>query len=131
MITTVDMSADRSARKSFAVGNHWVAMYAGNDISCATPIRRQVRAIITADNESLEDVAEAFVSAFRDQLKLKTDSEILAPLGYTLDQFKAEGLEHLGAETFSRLIYEIQQQAIDMTFLVAGFDKRSTGVHDF
>jgi len=116
------MSADMSARKMHAIGNHWVAMFSGNDISHTTPMLRHVKHLIQIDRESLPDVVNAFVSAFKEQLRLRADNEILAALGYSLDEFKMSGLVQLGAETFSRILYEIQQTVIDLSFLIAGFD---------
>lgn len=132
MISIGDMSADASARKWFAFGNHWVAMYAGNDISCATPIRGRIRKRIEDRNkESMDDVVEAFVLAYQEELKVKTENEILGPIGYTLQGFKSNGLKQLGAEAFSRIFYEVQQQAIDVTFLITGFDESTSDPYIF
>lgn len=67
-----------------------------------------------------ETVAAAFTNAYKEQLKLKAEIEVLGTLGYTLEDFKAKGLGQLGADTFGRLFYEIQQLTIDLTFSVGG-----------
>ena len=121
--STGDMSADDSARKIQKIVPGWNAMFAGNDMSHLTPIRISVgKRLAVSEPITVEAVTEAFVNAYKEQLKLKAETEVLGTLGYTLEDFKANGLEQLGAEAFGRLLYEIQQQAIDLTFLVAGFD---------
>ena len=119
MVTTVEMSADAAAVKILPVGLHWMTMYAGNDISSVTPILRRMDS--SAAN-SLDAVTRGFQEAFAAELRLHA-REVLAPLDYTLEQFKADGLQQLGSDAFSRLLYEVQQQVIDVEFLVAGFEK--------
>jgi hypothetical protein len=71
---------------------------------------------------SLDSVMSAFRTAFAEELVLKSHA-ILMPLGYSLEEFKADGLKQLGPEAFARILYDIQQQQIDIEFLVAGFEK--------
>jgi len=131
MITTTDMSSDFASVKSRSVGQSWLALFAGSDISAVDPIINEVRDVFAdpAYPDTVSNVRDAFVGAFRNQLKLKTENEILQPLGYSLGEFKESGLEQLGGENFSRLLYKIQDQSIDVEFLVAGFDQN--GAHIF
>ena len=124
MVARGDMSADMAAFKQQSVGSHWMAEFAGDDISLVTPIIRSVRRSLRGKTDLLEDITAAFVQAYGEQLQLKTENEILRPIGYTHQEFKESGLSQLGAETFSRIFYEIQQQHIELDFLIAGFDQK-------
>jgi 20S proteasome alpha/beta subunit len=123
LISTGDMSADLSARKIRYLGHHWVAMFAGDDISSLAPILDYVKQyLVDKKDDSLPTITTAFTSAYKEQLRLKAEAEVLTPIGYTLDEFKKEGLRQLGPENFSRLLYEIEKKTVDIQFLLAGFD---------
>jgi 20S proteasome alpha/beta subunit len=124
MVSTLDMSADGIARKIQRITQAWNGMFAGQDMSYLTPIRQSVaKYLAEATHPAKVDVmVAAFTNAYKEQLKIKAETEVLGTLGYTLEDFKAKGLEQLGAETFGRMLYEIQQQTIDLTFLIAGYD---------
>lgn len=108
----------------------WMAMFAGNDISCVDPIVNDVKNQFKSKThpESLPNVRDAFINAFQTQLRMKSENEVLKPIGYSLEEFKQLGLSQLGPENFSRFLYQMQQQSIDVEFLVAGFDN---GAHIF
>jgi ATP-dependent protease HslVU (ClpYQ) peptidase subunit len=122
LVSTGDMSVDHGARKIQTIGIGWNAMFAGHDISYLTPIIRRVRDVLPFEKGTIDQVSQAFVAAYKEELRVKAETEVLTPLGYTFDEFKANGLAQLGAETFTRTLYDIQQHTIDLTFLVAGFD---------
>lgn len=123
MISTGDMSADFVGIKSRGIGQHWITLFAGNDISCVTPMLKHISAFLQGIPDTLENVTKAFTNSFHAQLKLKNENEILRPLGYTLGRFQKVGLQQLGSDTFSRLLYSIERQTLDVEFLVAGFEK--------
>jgi hypothetical protein len=116
MISTSDMSSDLMAFKSRGIGMSWLTLFAGNDISCITPILREVGVHLRMNADTLDNVQMAFIRAIQSQLRNKAENEILFPLGYTLEEFKQTGLQRLGMETFSRLLYEIQALQIDVQF---------------
>jgi len=124
MVSTGDMSADFGAFKQKAIGSYWMAVFAGDDISSMTPIIKSVRRSLRDKEDSLDNVTDAFVGAFAEELRLRTENEILRPIGYSHQEFKKVGLAQLGPETFSRIFYEVQQQRLDLQFLVAGFENR-------
>lgn len=121
MVSTFDMSADLTAMKMYPVGSHWIAQFAGNDMSPVIPMLQLVEDDLHGP-ESLQTVSQAFARAYRYRLKAKIQTEILLPLGYTLESFKKNGLRQLGPEAFSRIFYDIQQQALELEVLVSGFD---------
>jgi hypothetical protein len=122
MISTTDMSSDNMAFKFRGIGGHWIAMFAGNDISSITPILRDVMAYLALRPDTLDNVQAAFITSFQRLLTDKAENEVLRPLGYTMEEFKQAGLQQLGPDHFSRLLFEIQQLRIDVEFLVGGFE---------
>lgn len=131
MLSTVDMSSDNVAIKFFAIGEKWCAMYAGNDISPVPPIKRFVRSKLSPADapETLPDVVCAFQDAFRQQLKERAESQVLGSFGLTVSELLSRGLNQFGPEIFSRLVYEIENVKLDLSFLVCGFD--DCGPHMF
>ena len=127
MVTTMDMSSDFVSVKSRGIGEKWMALFAGNDISCVDPIITEVReqCALTGCRDTLPEVRDAFIRAFQRQLRLKSENEVLKPIGYSLNEFKKLGLSQLGPENFSRFLYQMEQKSIDVEFLVAGFDKNA------
>jgi hypothetical protein len=125
MVTTVDMSSDAASVKSRGIGKKWMVLFAGNDISSVDPIVTEVReqCRLSTYKDTIPEVRDAFIKAFQTQLRLKSENEVLKPIGYSLEEFKKSGLSQLGPENFSRFLYQMQQQSIDVEFLVAGFDK--------
>lgn len=124
MLSTVDMSADRLAIKSFAVSTHWNAMFSANDLSPVMAVREAMRSRFKGP-VSLEAVIAEFQNAFQKELIAKAETSILAPFAMSMDEFKKNGLAQFGAEIFARLFYQIEQISLDMTFLVYGFDEKS------
>lgn len=121
LVSTGDMSADLTVRKLQPIGKHWMVMFAGEEISYITPMLSHVRRTLRGGQEFMNNVRDAFVSAYKEQLRIKAEDEILATIGYTLEEFRKSGLQELGSDIFSRLFYEIQQQTIGVTFMVAGY----------
>lgn len=119
MVTTSDMSADPGAVKILPVSSQWMTMFAGNDISVVTPIMHRMDNVLLS---SLDDVSGAFRVSFAAELMLRAQ-DVLMPLGFTVEEFKEHGLERLGADTFSRLLYQMENQQIEVEFLVAGFEE--------
>jgi ATP-dependent protease HslVU (ClpYQ) peptidase subunit len=124
MITTADMSSDMATMKNRAVGDSWLAMFAGSDISLVDPILDRVNELVQSEQkpESAVSVRNAFTKAYQEQITTQAENEILKPIGYTFEEFKKDGLIQLGSEHFSRLLYQIQELTVDVEFLVAGFD---------
>jgi len=123
MISTGDMSADHLALKFAAVGQSYVTMFAGNDISAISPILGGVqrRLISMSHSNKVEDVISCFKLAFADE-RLKKAEALIMPPGMTIADFYANGLNQFGAELFSRLFHEVENIKLDIQFLVCGFD---------
>lgn len=120
-----DMSGDFAAIKIFGVGKHWIAQYSGADVSYVPAIVREVKA---TSGDSLASVCKAFRGAFQHQLRLKIENGILAPLGYTLEDFRKNGLSQLGAEQFAQMLFEVKSQKLDLEFLVSGFEENQANI---
>ena len=122
MLSTGDMSADKLAIKSFAVGYQWTAMFSANDLSPVSAIRNDLFMHFKGPAK-LAEVIAAFQAAFRKELLSKAENSILASFAMTVDEFKKNGLAQFGPEIFARLFYRIEQISLDATFLVYGFDE--------
>jgi hypothetical protein len=116
-------SADDLAIKFTSIGNRWVAMFAGNDISPVVPIFKTVRnsARLLTD-ETLEEIVDLFRTAIRKESTKRAEAIVLSRFDLDMSEFRREGLANLGSELFTRLAYEIEQISLDLTFLVYGFE---------
>lgn len=121
MVSTIDMSADLAAMKMYPVGCHWIAQFAGNDPSSVIPMLQLVEQDVGAF-ESLARVSQTFAEAYRYRLKQKVETEILLPMGFTLERFMENGLRQLGPTAFSRTLFEVQGADLGLEVLVSGFD---------
>jgi 20S proteasome alpha/beta subunit len=128
MLSTGDMSADRRTLKFKAIGRSWMAMFSGDDISSVIPILRNVDDNMQGDDQQkLENVSGYFADAYKRQLNRQSESEILGPLGMSLEEFRTKGLKQLGAEVFGRLLYDIQNVRLSLELLVCGYDADADG----
>jgi ATP-dependent protease HslVU (ClpYQ) peptidase subunit len=124
MVSTHDMSADLAAFKFQSISRSWIAQYAGNDVGQVTPLLHRIRGRLDRQPDTLENVVAAFTDAFTQELRHKTEIEIVRPLGYaSIEEFRSAGARELGSDMFTRALIEMQQQIIDVQFLVAGFDE--------
>ena len=123
MLSTVDMSRDSLAVKHKSIGNKWIAMLAGNDVSPAVPIIKEVRDVtLASEKETMDDIVSAFQKAFRRQIAQRAETTVLSRFDIDMAEFRKNGLACFGSELFTRLIYEIEQISLDLTFLVFGFE---------
>jgi hypothetical protein len=122
MVSTVDMTADLAIMKMYPIGRHWVAQFAGGDVSQITPILHYIQDDMDGRSETLAFVTQLFSSAWETRLKQKIQTEVLRPLGYSLEEFRTKGLKELGPDAFARQLYDVQQQFLDIQILVSGFD---------
>jgi hypothetical protein len=122
MLSTGDMSSESGAMKFSGLGSRWACMFACNDIAPIKPMIREVRAALYDPDivETREEVVAAFKNAYDNQKKRKIEATVL-PHGMNLDEFYEKGLERLGADTFTRILAQIQSVQLDISFLVCGF----------
>jgi hypothetical protein len=117
-------SADDMVRKIDPVVYGWDSMIAGNDISPATPIIARVKESRESlpCGETLKGMTEAFKSAYKAQRLESIEDEILGPLGFTWETFRANARTQLSERTYDLAIDHIKNYELDLTFLVSGFD---------
>jgi hypothetical protein len=123
-ISMADMSADFAAIKVKRIGDHWIALYSGSDVSYVPTIVREVKGRCRED-DSLDNVSAAFRQAIQNQLRVKIENEVLASLGYTLEDFRQNGFAQLGEQQFAQVLFDVKNQKMDVSFLVAGFDENT------
>jgi len=129
MLSMSTMSVDDVAIKFTAIGDRWMAMFAGNDISPVVPIFKAVKAAVaqSACLETLEDIVGFFRSAIQKEMVTKAEATVLSRFGLDMVEFRQSGLAGLGSDLFTRLAYEIEQISLDLTFLVSGFEENREG----
>lgn len=123
MLSMSTASADDLALKFTSIGDRWVAMFAGNDISPVVPIFKTVRRSVSElSEETLEEIVDLFRAAVRKESTKRAEAIVLSRFDLDMAEFRRSGLVSLGAELFTRLAYEIEQITLDLTFLVFGFE---------
>jgi hypothetical protein len=123
MLSMSTASADDLAIKFTSVGNRWVAMFAGNDISPVVPVFKTVRRSASQlSEETLEEIVDLFRAAIRKESTKRAEAIVLSRFDLDMAEFRRSGLASLGSELFTRLAYEIEQVSLDLTFLVFGFE---------
>jgi hypothetical protein len=123
MLSMSTASADDLAIKFTSVGDRWVAMFAGNDISPVVPVFKTVRSSVSRHpQETLEEIVDLFTTAIRKERTKRAEAIVLSRFDLDMAEFRREGLANLGSELFTRLAYEIEQVSLDLTFLVYGFE---------
>jgi hypothetical protein len=64
-------------------------------------------------------------TAIRKEHTALAEAIVLSRFDLSMTEFRSEGLANLGSELFMRLVYEIEQVSLDLTFLVFGFEGTS------
>jgi hypothetical protein len=123
MLSTPSVSVDTSSVKSEPISKsgRWMAMFAGSP-SVWTKVFHRAGGLIASGGETFSEVESAFLLAFREELKLKIEGEILGPFGIDRETFLKKGREFFGDIEFSRLLAQISAAGLETDFLVAGFE---------
>lgn len=130
MISAGFTSSDAVAVKLKGLGQRWVIMYAGNDISPIVPITIKANEnLATSGTSDLIGISESVCKAYSDVLAANTVKQVLSPYGFTLTDLRRDGKSQLPERTFERLLESIGAASLDLTLLVAGFDE--SGPHIF
>ena len=122
LLSVGDMAAEGLTFKMDAIGDNWIAMSAGNDMSPLENIIGVVRDRARND-DSLTNVVAAFREAYRAEIIQKIETDLLSRFNMDIGEFKRDGNNIFGPEIFSRMTYQIQETELDLAFLVVGFDR--------
>jgi ATP-dependent protease HslVU (ClpYQ) peptidase subunit len=122
LLSVGDMAGDSLTFKIRGIGNNWIAMSAGNDVSPVDSIVNHVSARLKRDGDSLAILVDAFRQAYRSEIIQSVETDLLSRFQMDITEFKREGNNTFGPEIFSRMVYQIQETNVDLSFLVVGFD---------
>ena len=73
-------------------------------------------------SETLAEVTSAFETASQNELRRKIEAEVLAPYGLTSAEWVRDGFKHFGPEEFARVNAKIEETALGVQIVVAGFE---------
>jgi len=129
-MSDLSMSADSVTLKVGYIGKKWAIMAAG-DLSCYADVRRHLIEYFRTnefkvDKLSRTQLSDALKYAFEKEIKVRAEAEILAPYGLTFDNYRDEGPK-LGSDTFSRIIFALQEKDLGLNLLLAGFGETGNG----
>lgn len=122
LLSVGDMAAEGHTFKMDSIGNNWVAMSAGNDMS---PLENIINYVCdqTKTDDSLATLVNAFRQAYRAEIIQTIETDLLSRYNMDIGEFKRDGNNIFGPEIFSRMAYQIQETELDLAFLVVGFDR--------
>jgi hypothetical protein len=120
------MSGDATALKMAYFGKNWICLMAGN-LSPFPDIRRHFAEFAEKNDISFPmdeyHIVDGFKYAFEKELKRRSEAEILAPYGLTFENYRDEGPK-LGADAYSRIIFDLRNKDLGLHLMLAGFDQR-------
>jgi hypothetical protein len=124
MVSWESRTIDTKTVKCEPIAANWVLAFAGS-----ISVHAEVCADICPEGRRLPDpltLAEMLAkveAAFAKSLRRLIERTVLAPLGFTRDDFMQNGLAYLGAKEFGDLLAKVRQVQLDTWFLVAGVDR--------
>lgn len=69
------------------------------------------------------DVIKAYEDAYKDELRIKVETEVLSQYGMTRKQFLKEGRESFGDEEFIEILRQMTNTELETDSLVGGFQE--------
>jgi len=129
-MSDLSMSADSATLKIGYVGKKWAMMAAG-DLSCYADVKRHLLEYFQKHNTSIDklsrpELSDALKYAFEKEIRIRAEAEILSPYGLTFDNYRDEGPK-LGSDTFSRILFALQEKDLGLNLLLAGFGEKGNG----
>ncbi len=127
-MSDLSMSADAGFKLAY-YGDNWVCMIAG-DASPYKDVRRHFAEYVRKNGiTSLKtamsfQIEEGFTYGFQNETRRRAEAEILFPYGLTFDNYRDEGPK-LGPETFSRILFDLQNKELGLKLMLTGFDPDS------
>lgn len=122
MLSNQIMSAEPSISKVSFVGQNprWTVMFAGDPTHAQRVTAMVIGALKESGKKSLSggEIAAAYQSAFKVELKNKINDELLGPLGITRDEFVRNGRSQFGDELFGKMLYQINSMELETSFLI-------------
>ncbi len=123
-VSLSQFSGDNLTLKSYAVyDGPWHCMIAGSDITIAEAIMdRVLLKLIDKKKILLRHMTAAFTEAYQEQIAARATALYLARFNLDMNTFRDSGRRKLGPDTFDMLCDKIARVALDLKFLVYGYD---------
>jgi hypothetical protein len=121
-VSSVEFSNEDATIKGEKIGKHWLAMFAGADISPCMPICNAVEAAIKDQPNTAAQMMKTFEGEYQKYLSNLAAAKVLGRWNLTMDKFVEGGRKHFGADNFDRLCAQIESIKLQCQFLVCGFD---------
>lgn len=124
-MSDLSMSGNSLSAKMAFFGNNWTVMMAG-DLSPYPDIRETFKQILGNKQPGTltrQVFAESLKQSFLTERKRRVEAETLSPFDLNFDNYRDEGPK-LGAEIYSRLLFDLKEFDLGLTLLVAGFDDK-------
>jgi 20S proteasome alpha/beta subunit len=110
------------------IHKYWRVMIAGNGIAPAFAILAAARDKLAAiPAPSVELVMDSVEAAYQEKRIHDAEAYYLTPIGWTLAEFKSDGLIKLGEVAASQIRDSIDEFEYELDLLVAGFDDHGEG----
>src|ERR1700682_5477719 len=104
------------------ISPHWLALFAGNDISPCVPICDMARANMTGRTNTIDSITSSFTSAYQNYLSNLAADKVLGRWKLTMEEFEDSGRKKFGQDNFDLLFSQITEVRLQCQFLVCGFD---------
>jgi hypothetical protein len=110
------------------IHKNWRVLIAGNGVAPAFTILDLARSRLAGvPAPKLDVVIEAMESAYQEKRIHDAEALFLAPIGWTREQFRRDGLALIGDVAASQIRDSMQRFNYELDFLVAGFDDEGEG----
>ncbi|MDQ6800578.1 MAG: hypothetical protein M3041_07035 [Acidobacteriota bacterium] len=136
MLSNAEASVESAVVKSRILdpAGRWFYMYSTDDLTHAFEIYNRAKAALIGQNPhgdlnlkpKKQQVVDAVRSAYHDYIRDRADNYLKPRYDWTRQQLIDQGLAKLGPETFSRILYEVEQIDAGVDLLVAGHDQANT-----
>jgi len=121
-------SSDNAVLKLYVLSGYWLALYAGNDVAYVPFImERASAAVAKMKNPGPEQVAEGLRAACQWYRAKQAEANYLSKHGFTMRDFKKNGLSQLGEAIYTDLHQKIESFNLNLSFIVVGFDSKKKG----
>jgi 20S proteasome alpha/beta subunit len=121
-------AADDGALKARRIAKKWGITFAGDASKFKPVVDRAFNHLPDINGDcSEQEVRNALISAYREELECMIVANLFSRIGYTSTaEFLKSGLSQLGDAVFQSILRKTENADLGITFLVHGFDKLST-----
>jgi hypothetical protein len=121
-LTLGGVTSVETGLKGQLIGDHWHAMFAGNDISHANTVLSLANSYLNEKpDQGAQDAVNCLTQAFHEVRKKQIEDQVLSSFGWTIEDFLKTGRKQLPFSHFSSFMAEIQNYDLGCQFIFSGF----------